>query len=66
MTSCEVYDLTQKLKLALKETDERRRRGLNARQLVLEKYSWPSIAKQTIQVYQQILADPAQFAKKYH
>ncbi|MGK7875563.1 MAG: hormogonium polysaccharide biosynthesis glycosyltransferase HpsP [Xenococcaceae cyanobacterium] len=48
---CEVEDLTQKLRLALQDADERKRRGLNARNYALKHYSWQAIARQMIQAY---------------
>jgi glycosyltransferase involved in cell wall biosynthesis len=54
ISSCQVDSLTEKLRLALQNRDERKQRGLNARQLALEKYSWKAIAQQTIRVYASI------------
>jgi glycosyltransferase involved in cell wall biosynthesis len=43
------------LSLALKDARERDRKGVNAKNLVLNRYSWKAIAKQTIAAYEQIL-----------
>lgn len=51
---CQVDSLTEQLRLALQDADARKQRGLNARQLALEKYSWKAIAQQTIEVYNSI------------
>ncbi|NES86614.1 MAG: glycosyltransferase [Moorea sp. SIO2B7] len=50
--SCEVNDLRDKLRLALQDGITRKQKGLNARKLALEKYSWSAIAKEMIKVYQ--------------
>lgn len=52
VTPCQIEALTQTLELALKQADERQKRGENARQLVLTTYSWSAIARQTIAAYQ--------------
>lgn len=57
VTSCNVDSLTQVLRLALQDADERRRRGLKAQEYARKYYSWSAIARQTIETYQQILAD---------
>jgi glycosyltransferase involved in cell wall biosynthesis len=44
------------LKLALKDFNERKLRGINARKLVIERYSWDAIAKQTIAAYQSLIS----------
>jgi glycosyltransferase involved in cell wall biosynthesis len=53
---CEVTALTHLLKDALKDRTERQRRGQRAKAYALQHYSWPAIAQQMIQSYQQILA----------
>jgi glycosyltransferase involved in cell wall biosynthesis len=53
--NCQVEDLTRELSLALKDARERDRKGVNAKNLVLNRYSWKAIAKQTIAAYEQIL-----------
>jgi glycosyltransferase involved in cell wall biosynthesis len=52
---CEVEALTQCLREALLETEEQRRRGVNAQRYALKNYSWDAIAQQMIQAYRQIL-----------
>lgn len=56
---CQVEALTDLLKLALLDAEERQRRGIWAREYALQHYSWSAIAQQTIQAYRQILADQA-------
>lgn len=51
VTDCTIEGLTQTLRLALQDAVERKQRGLNGRKLVLEKYSWPAIAQETLKVY---------------
>jgi glycosyltransferase involved in cell wall biosynthesis len=58
VTSCEVEDLRETLRLALKDANERKIRGVNARRLASDKYSWQAIAQQTIQAYQHQLKQP--------
>ncbi|OKH22754.1 glycosyl transferase group 1 [Hydrococcus rivularis NIES-593] len=53
--STEVESLTETLRSALETVEERKLRGSNARKLVIERYSWSAIAKQTISVYQSII-----------
>lgn len=55
ITKCTVADLTQTLQIALQDPEERIQRGWNAKQLVIEQYSWDAIAKQMIEVYQQAI-----------
>jgi glycosyltransferase involved in cell wall biosynthesis len=55
VTTCQIEALTQTLRLALKDPDERKRRGLNAQKLALEKYSWSAIARQMIEAYRCLL-----------
>ncbi|HLO84753.1 MAG TPA: hormogonium polysaccharide biosynthesis glycosyltransferase HpsP [Nostocaceae cyanobacterium] len=47
--------LVELLKTALSDPQERQRRGLNAKKYALEHYSWDAIARQIVQVYQEIL-----------
>ncbi|OKH36051.1 glycosyl transferase group 1 [[Phormidium ambiguum] IAM M-71] len=51
-----VESLTETLRLALQDSIEMKRRGLNAKQLTIKNYSWQAIADQTIQAYQQIIS----------
>lgn len=55
ITKCTVAALTQTLQTALQDKEERIQRGWNAKQLVIEQYSWDAIAKQMIEVYQQAI-----------
>ena len=55
VSRCDVADLTDALKTALTDATERHRRGQQAQAYALQNYSWPAIAQQTIQAYQQIL-----------
>ena len=55
ITSCQVEDLTKTLRLALQDSQERKRRGLNAQNYALKQYNWQAIAQQIIQAYQNIL-----------
>ncbi|MEG3435769.1 hormogonium polysaccharide biosynthesis glycosyltransferase HpsP [Pannus brasiliensis CCIBt3594] len=52
ITPCNVEELTATLENSLKNPEERRRRGKNARELVIDKYSWDSIARQMVAVYE--------------
>jgi glycosyltransferase involved in cell wall biosynthesis len=53
--NCNYEDLTAQLKLAMNANNELKKRGLNAAMLVKEKYSWPAIACQMIQVYRRLV-----------
>ncbi len=46
--------LSQHLHTALNNPSDRQQRGQNAQTYALNHYSWPAIAQQTIQVYQQL------------
>ncbi len=54
--NCDVESLAGVLRLALQDPAERKQRGLNAQQYALKHYNWDNIAKQIIQIYQQILS----------
>ena len=54
--TCQVEDLRAALRLALADADELQRRGDRARDYALQHYSWQAIARQTLQVYQELLA----------
>ena len=56
VSTCEVADLTEKLRQALQSPAARQHRGEQARQLAGDQYSWPAIARQTIQHYQSVLS----------
>ncbi|MBN3951810.1 MAG: glycosyltransferase [Nostoc sp. NMS7] len=53
----DVEALVELLQEALQNPAERQRRGLNAQKYALENFSWDAIARQTIQAYQEILAN---------
>ena len=55
--SLEVEAIASLIKTALLAPDERRRRGLNAKEYAKKHYSWDALAQQTIQAYQQIMPD---------
>ncbi|KOP26947.1 glycosyl transferase group 1 [Hapalosiphon sp. MRB220] len=57
VTTTDVQALTESLRIALQNPAECQRRGLNAKAYALQNYSWDAIARQTIQAYQQILAE---------
>jgi glycosyltransferase involved in cell wall biosynthesis len=52
----EVDEIASLITIALLDTNERKRRGLNAKEYARNHYSWDAIAQQTIQAYQQILS----------
>lgn len=54
--SCEVGALTAALREALGDRAECRRRGENARAFASKTYSWPAIARQTLDLYAGVLA----------
>lgn len=56
VSECDRTSLTDSLRYALKDREERQRRGENARRYALEYYSWPAIARQMQQAYSQILS----------
>ncbi len=51
---CEVEALTQALRVALTQPEERTQRGQNAKQWAVDHYSWGAIARKTLDIYQQI------------
>ena len=53
---CKIEDVATLIKLALQNEGERKRRGLNAKKLAKNSYSWQAIAKHTIQAYEKIIA----------
>ncbi|QSJ17033.1 hormogonium polysaccharide biosynthesis glycosyltransferase HpsP [Nostoc sp. UHCC 0702] len=53
----DVQTLFELLREALQNPQERQRRGLNAQKYALQNFSWDAIARQMIQVYQQIVAN---------
>jgi glycosyltransferase involved in cell wall biosynthesis len=52
----EVSAIASLIKSALLDPDERKRRGLNAKEYAKKHYNWDAIAQQTIDAYQQILS----------
>ena len=55
VTKCELEDLVAGLRLAISNPTECQHRGLNAKKLVGEKYSWEAIAQQTLSAYKSLL-----------
>jgi glycosyltransferase involved in cell wall biosynthesis len=55
VSSTQVESLSEKLRCALKDVAQRKLKGMNARKLVIERYSWSAIAKQTIAAYQSVM-----------
>ncbi|NJO79273.1 MAG: glycosyltransferase [Cyanobacteria bacterium RM1_2_2] len=49
--ACEVASLTENLRAALHNSNDRQQRGANAQTYALQHYSWRSIAQQMIQAY---------------
>jgi glycosyltransferase involved in cell wall biosynthesis len=54
VTSTDINSLTNTLKIGLENPQQRQIKGENARQLVLNEYSWNAIAKDMIEVYQKL------------
>lgn len=52
--NCQKDDLIKQLRLAIMDENARKERGLNARKLVEEKYSWNAIARQIISIYEKL------------
>ena len=55
VSPCEVDSLTQRLREALQDVGEQKRRGANAQDYALKNYSWDAIALAMIQAYRQVL-----------
>ncbi len=55
VASCEVGAIASAIKNALSSSDERKRRGENAREFAEKNYSWDAIALQTIEAYQNLV-----------
>ena len=55
ITNCDVSNLTETLRQVLQNSSDWEQKGTNARNLVINKYSWNAIAKQIIKAYQEIL-----------
>jgi glycosyltransferase involved in cell wall biosynthesis len=57
VTACQLEDLTNTLATAITNPEIRQQRGKNARDLVLNQYSWSAIAEQMLTVYQDLVCD---------
>ncbi|GBL08738.1 alpha-D-kanosaminyltransferase [Microcystis aeruginosa Sj] len=55
VTACQLEDLTNTLATAITNPEIRQQRGKNARDLVLNQYSWSAIADQLLTVYQNLV-----------
>lgn len=55
VTPCQVEPLTAALRSAIQQPEDCRQRGLRARQLAEEKYSWSAIADQMLHAYRTLL-----------
>ena len=55
VTACQLEDLTNTLEAAITNPEIRQQRGKNARDLVLNQYSWSAIAEQMLTVYQNLV-----------
>ncbi|MFO0165645.1 MAG: hormogonium polysaccharide biosynthesis glycosyltransferase HpsP [Microcystis sp.] len=55
VTACQLEDLTNTLEAAITNPKIRQQRGKNARDLVLNQYSWSAIAEQMLTVYQNLV-----------
>jgi glycosyltransferase involved in cell wall biosynthesis len=55
---CDVTALTEQLRQALTDPQERRRRGVKGRAYALEHYNWDTIAQQMIPRYQELAGFP--------
>ena len=55
VTACQLEDLTNTLAMAITNPEIRQQRGKNARDLVLNQYSWSAIADQLLTVYQNLV-----------
>jgi glycosyltransferase involved in cell wall biosynthesis len=53
-------ELADALVRVLENEDERQRLGRNAHRLVVERYTWPRIAEETMKVYQELLKEQGQ------
>jgi glycosyltransferase involved in cell wall biosynthesis len=54
---CNIESLTQSLRESLQDSVERKQRGIQAQELVLQKYSWDAIATQMMMAYREIAPD---------
>ncbi len=55
VTACQLEDLTNTLATAITNPEIRQQRGKNARDLVLNQYSWSAIAEQLLTVYENLV-----------
>lgn len=55
VTACQLEDLTNTLEAAITNPKIRQQRGKNARDLVLNQYSWSAIAEHLLTVYQNLV-----------
>ncbi|NCR42038.1 MAG: glycosyltransferase [Microcystis aeruginosa W13-11] len=55
VTACQLEDLTNTLATAITNPEIRQQRGKNARDLVLNQYSWSAITEQLLTVYQDLV-----------
>ncbi|MFN7245407.1 MAG: hormogonium polysaccharide biosynthesis glycosyltransferase HpsP [Microcystis sp.] len=55
VTACQLEDLTNTLATAITNPEIRQQRGKNARDLVLNQYSWSAIADQLLTVYENLV-----------
>ncbi|MFN9674777.1 MAG: hormogonium polysaccharide biosynthesis glycosyltransferase HpsP [Microcystis sp.] len=55
VTACQLEDLTNTLATAITHPEIRQQRGKNAKDLVLNQYSWSAIAEQLLTVYQNLV-----------
>jgi glycosyltransferase involved in cell wall biosynthesis len=53
----EVSEIARLIRSALLDPEERKRRGINAKNYAETHYNWSAIAQRTIEAYQQILSD---------
>lgn len=59
--SCDVDDLTEQLRAACTQPEERLQRGKQAQLWAREHYSWHAIARRAIAIYREIQQNPSQF-----
>ncbi len=55
ITNCDVRNLTETLRQVLQNPSVWQQKGINARNLVINKYSWNAITKRVIKAYREIL-----------
>jgi glycosyltransferase involved in cell wall biosynthesis len=57
ITPCQTESLSNTIRLALQDTNQLKRRGIYARQLTLQHYSWQAISRQMKQAYQKLIGN---------